>query len=511
MSNTTQTSLMLWALSGALAGCMSELDAADEGADGDVETLAALASNQAVLRPVSDVSKLDVVGVGDATNLYRNVDDGTAFGASDGATTVVRATTGAALTRHAVGYAGAPAGTVTVVKVHYRARRSSSAGTARIKLYDGATLVATGAPRTLTDTWTSFEESFTGLSVSDANRLVSEIEFSNTLKTGSHRYTIVWLTVTYADGSGSGGPVGEPFVPYSADSFFRKAVPASAPIDSESAQGITFVKNHPEQTAPYPLINGLGSNNWGTVYFKGTCTDPIWKLTGTVPSKVAFLTTEGFHAPAELGSTFTGTSDSPFVVMDTCGVPSMPKGFSVWAANAVKGSGTTVNVSAAGAYQHDSNGLDYRNPRSSSTKNMRSRGAIPDSMVIRKDRLEWAMANNTGLGYALHMFWVETSTAAGFVHPMVGDENDKLGWGPEGIRIRIKPSVDLTKRGLSPGALVIARTLQTHGAYLGDNSGSGSALKAEQDHGQWGSLLTRDSLKGLTWDDFEFVQRGYEP
>jgi hypothetical protein len=208
---------------------------------------------------------------------------------------------------------------------------------------------------------------------------------------------------------------------------------------------------------------------------------------------------------------FTGTNDSPFVVMDRCGVPNMPKGLSVWAANAAKGNGYTISVSAAGAFQHDSNGLDRRNPRSTSTRNFRSRGAIPDAMVIRKDRVAWAIANNTDLGYVLHMFWVQTNGADGHVHPMVGQENRHTGWGAEGIRIRIKASVDLTKRGLSPGGLVVARTLQRYGAYLGDNSGSSTAIKAEQDHGQWGGLLARDSLKGLTWDDFEFVQRGYEP
>ncbi len=518
MLNLPRKSKTVAIVSLLLSGCLAEVgdDGQDAGEIG-VDQLAALAANQSALRPTRDVSKVSVVGIGDAANLYRNVDDGTAFTASDSGTTMVRAATGIAVARHAVGYSGAAAGTVAEVKVHYRARRYASAGTAQIKLYNGATLIASGPARTLTDAWTNLEDTFTGLSVADANQLVSEIELTNTLKTGSHRYTIAWITVTFASPDGGGGGGGDPgtagpFVAYNADSFFRKPLPANAPIDAASAQGIAFVKSHPEQAGyPYPVINGLGSNLWGTVYFEGKCTDPVWKLTGTVPSKVAFLTTEGFHAPAALGETFTGTSDSPFVVMDRCGNASMPKGLSVWAANAAKGAGTTIGVSSAGAFQHDSNGLDYRNPKSTSQKNMRSRGAIPDAMVIRKDRLQHAISNNTGLGHVLHMFWVETRTADGFVHPMVGDENDKLGWGAEGIRIRVKPSVDLTKRSLSPAALAVARTLQTHGAYLGDNSGSATSLKAEQDWGQWGNLLTRDALRGLTWDDFEFVQRGYEP
>jgi hypothetical protein len=245
------------------------------------------------------------------------------------------------------------------------------------------------------------------------------------------------------------------------------------------------------------------------VYVDGAATDPIWKLTGSVPSAVSFLQTEGFHAPEKLGSLLTGTSDSPFVVMDRAGVPSMPNGLTVWAAKAVAGPNHTIQVGAAGAFQHDSNGLDKRNATSNSDKNYRSRGAIPDAMVIRKDLVAWAIANKSDLGHVLHMFWAETSTAAGFAFPMVGTESSKYGWGAEGMRIRIKPSVDLTTRGLTPGGLVIARTLQRYGAYLGDNSGSDTSLKVEQDFGQWRNLLTQDALKGLTWNDFEFVDRKY--
>lgn len=321
--------------------------------------------------------------------------------------------------------------------------------------------------------------------------------------------------VKFAQGVPPPPPPGGPFLPYIENSFFRKPLPAGAPLDSQSAAGINFLKTFPDQRNSafpnYPIINGVSGNKWGTTYFEGTCSDPVWKLTGTVPAEVGFLKTEGFHAPASFGNVLTGTSDSPFTVMDICGVPTMPRGLSVWGAKAVKGVGNTVGVGAAGAFQHDSNGLDKRNPRSTSTKNFRSRGAIPDAMVIRKDRLDWAIANNTGLGYVLHMFMVETDTTQGFVHPMTGDESLKNGWGPEGIRIRIKPSINLATRGMSPAGLVVARTLQQHGAYVGDNAGTGTALKAEQDYGQWGGKLTQGSLQGVTWDDFEFVQRGYEP
>jgi hypothetical protein len=298
---------------------------------------------------------------------------------------------------------------------------------------------------------------------------------------------------------------GGPFIAYSADSFFRKVLPASAPIDAASDTGIAWAKSHDPSKAP--LIRGVGGNKWGTVYAMGQCTDPIWKLTGTVPSEVAYLKTEGFHAPSNFSSKLTQTTDSPFVVIDRCGTAAMPKGMSVWAAKAAPGSGNTISVGAAGAFQHDSNGLDKRNPKSNSSKNFRSRGAIPDAMVIRDDLLSWGVATNGDLGHVLHMFWAETDSSMGFVHPMVGAEGSKSGWGAEGMRIRIKPTVNIDTRSCTPAAKVVARTLQHYGAYLGDNAGGSSGLKAQQGS----TMLTAYSLTAcLTWDDFQFIQRGWD-
>lgn len=127
-------------------------------------------------------------------------------------------------------------------------------------------------------------------------------------------------------------------------------------------------------------------------------------------------------------------------------------------------------------------------------------------MVIRRDLMDAALVAGTGLGHVLHAFLIETQTADGFRHPMVGCENDKHGWGAEGERIAIHPDLALSTRGMSPVGLVLARTLQTHGAYIGDNAGSGSCLKAEQSsstRNPWAGLtITADSLKGVTWDDF---------
>ena len=113
----------------------------------------------------------------------------------------------------------------------------------------------------------------------------------------------------------------------------------------------------------------------------------------------------------------------------------------------------------------------------------------------------------TGRVTALGQSGVEIDSIAGFVSPMVGAESGKIGYGAEGQRIRVKESW-VPPAGCTGPALVIARTLQRYGAYLGDNSGSGSSLKMEQ--GTTLPGLTPDALKPcVTWNDFEYLEPGW--
>jgi hypothetical protein len=298
-----------------------------------------------------------------------------------------------------------------------------------------------------------------------------------------------------------------PFTAYTANSYFKCRV-NGAPVDqARTAAFRAFMKAHPDQRRyPYPRISGTGSNRWGTAFAMGTSADPVWKLTGRMNPACKILTTQGFHAPLWLGAMLTGTSDSPFCVIDVA------SGYTVFAGNARVTGARTIDVSSAGVTYHASNGLHAKNPYSDEPRNFSSRGRISDAMVIRKDLIDYGVANRTDLGHVLHLFLAETRTTDGFCHPMVGRENGKNGFGAEGERIAIAPNVDVTRRGLSPEALVIARTLQNYGCYIGDNAGSDSRLKAEQENSVrpvWGGRLTMDSLAGLTWDDFVVLPRGW--
>lgn len=292
-----------------------------------------------------------------------------------------------------------------------------------------------------------------------------------------------------------------PFLPYGRGSYFRRSL-SDPRIDWERTRAFRrFMASHPDQRdVDHPRLNGLDGNDWGMPYAMGRARHPIWRLTGDLNRWTERLGRRGFHAPAWLGDVLTGTSDSPFCVVDRA------SGFTVLCHRAERVGRRLIRVDGAAITFHGSNGLDCRHHRSDDGRNYMSRGRISDAMVIRRDLVEHGIANRTDLGHVLHLFLVETRTRDGHTGPMIGEEDGKHGFGAQGERIAIAPSVDLRRRDLSPAAMVIARTLQNYGCYFGDNSGSGSAIKVEQEspgRRVWKGLrLDRDSLRGLSWDDF---------
>jgi hypothetical protein len=306
-----------------------------------------------------------------------------------------------------------------------------------------------------------------------------------------------------------------PYLPYTPDSFFKSRVEA-APVDAErTASFRAFMATYPDQAAfPYPVITGQKKSQWGTTFHLSQPGDPIWTLKNPRP-ETQILATQGWHMADQVADRIpTGLQDRGLLVVDPTFV------YSVFCGDVVPDRSTrTLTVGASAVFWHASNGLDKRNPRSNDLRNSCSRGRIPDSLVIRPDLVTAGIANGTGLGHVLQLFLCETDArtfGTGYVHPMVGCETRHVGgWGAEGERVRIAPSVDLVARGLTGGALVIARTLQQHGAYIGDNSGSASTLKGAQSttsyYPYYGTNVTTDCLKGkVTWNDFEVVVAGWQ-
>jgi hypothetical protein len=103
------------------------------------------------------------------------------------------------------------------------------------------------------------------------------------------------------------------------------------------------------------------------------------------------------------------------------------------------------------------------------------------------------------------------------VFPMVGSDGHSPNRDapPQGLRLRLRPSIDLDALGLDPEALVIARALQYHGMYIGDSAGV-TALKLEDTRTEGRGQLWKVSptalcglpLSSRYWD---VLPEGYEP
>jgi hypothetical protein len=162
----------------------------------------------------------------------------------------------------------------------------------------------------------------------------------------------------------------------------------------------------------------------------------------------------------------------------------------------------------------DSNGLHVRTGRSDDPRNQGThRGNNGATMAVSWDEVQ--------AGAIRHVLKIAAGpeVASRHVFPMVGSDGDYEGEDPavppQGLRLRIKPSVDLEAVGLTGEARVIAEAMQSYGIYIGD-SGGRTALKLEntvaEGRGQLWSVPA-DALCDLPFSPrhWEVIAEGYEP
>ncbi len=97
------------------------------------------------------------------------------------------------------------------------------------------------------------------------------------------------------------------------------------------------------------------------------------------------------------------------------------------------------------------------------------------------------------------------------VWPMVGSDGEHRRGIPEGIVLRIRPSVDLSSERLSPEGLVVATMLQDYGCLVSDG-GAPHRVTLRLARADWSATsLDAEALASINWRSWEFVLGGFRP
>jgi hypothetical protein len=293
------------------------------------------------------------------------------------------------------------------------------------------------------------------------------------------------------------------FRAFSADSWWNTPVPADAPIHPRAADVLNYLATAREG-GDCLMLAGAGNSSWGQPVYWASPGDPEYyvRLTTSLTPPPEL---ESLRLPRDARA--AATSDAAMTVFD------LERGYVVALSGAEFNDAQSTWAAAGATVTYlDSNGLDARTGRSDEPRNRGShRGNNGAVMMVRFDEVR--------RGAIRHVLKVaagpETSRLA--VFPMVGSDGKSRhpDAPPQGLRFRIKPSVDLDTLGLDEEALVIARALQTYGFYIGD-SGNNTALKLENTRAEGrGQLwkLPADALCSLplSSDVWDVLPEGYSP
>ena len=306
-------------------------------------------------------------------------------------------------------------------------------------------------------------------------------------------------------GGSNGAPLveGAPFRAFTPDSWWNTPVPEDAPSHPRATDILRYMSTAKEAAEGCVRLAGAQDSPWGQPVYWASPDDPSYRVTVGKDDPPPEL--QDLRIPD--GALAAKNNDGSMSLFD------VDRGYVVALTDAAYDADSrTWRASGATVTYLDSNGLDVRTGQSSDERNRGShRGNNAAVMMARLDEVT--------AGQIEHVLKVASGPdpSSRAVFPMVGSDGDSSDPSapPQGLRFRIKPSVDLDSLDLPPQALVIARALQEYGFYIGD-SGGVTALKLEDTRIQGrGELwdLPADALCGLPlspsyWD---VLPEGYQP
>jgi hypothetical protein len=303
------------------------------------------------------------------------------------------------------------------------------------------------------------------------------------------------------------GPAPEPRAPYRAfedGSWWNTPVPDDAPLDPAGEQILDYLHTGPDSGRGCLRLAGAGRSRWGHPIYFAKPSDPSYDVTGVEGGPPEL---EDLRIPR--GAESAPNRDASMSVYDR------QKGY-VMALTDAEYDADSDSWTATGATVTylDSNGLHVDTGRSDDRRNRGThRGNNGATMAV-----SWDQARAGAIRHVLKIA-IGPDASSRFVFPMVGSDGDYDGSDPavppQGLRLRVKPSVELARLDLSPEARVIARTLQRYGVYIGDSGGT-TSLKLENTNAEgrgrlWDVSATALCSLPFTAAYWDVLEEGYDP
>ena len=241
---------------------------------------------------------------------------------------------------------------------------------------------------------------------------------------------------------------GRPYRAFAARSWWDTPIPRKAPRHPAQNAILNYMSTAPDSGGGCLSLAGAGQSHWGQPMYWARPSDPSYDVVGILGGGPPELN----DVRIPVGARPARNSDGSMSIFD------LRQGYVTLLTDAVydvadnqwSASGATVT------YLH-SNGLHVLTGQSDQRGNTGiHRGNNGATAGVRWDMVQAGAIN--------HVLKVSSGPelANRWVFPMVGSDGDYAGSDPavppQGLRLRIKPSVDLGSLSLHPQALVIARS-----------------------------------------------------
>lgn len=270
-----------------------------------------------------------------------------------------------------------------------------------------------------------------------------------------------------------------PYRAFSPDSWWNTPLPDGAPLDPAANQVLRYLREGPDSGRGCLMLAGASKSQWGQPIYSAHPGDPTYDVTGVTDAVIPEL--HDLRIPR--GARPAANQEASMTVYDK------QRGYVVLFTGAeFHAADDRWTATGASVTYLRSNGLHVRTRQADDRRNRGThRGNNGATVAVTWDEVFD--------GAIRHVLRVSSGPelSSRFVFPMVGSDGDyhgnNPGIPPQGLRMRISPTVDLDALNLDQEALVIATALQKYGMYLG-GSGRQTTLKLED---------MRLSGRGLRW------------